>query len=80
MLVTHLTLSHHPRVREGIIRALTVKDGGSLVNDALFEQFTIEQDPILRWVLANALRIAMPLKQRRRHPEIAKVFNSGVAL
>ena len=80
MLVRHLTLPHHPRVREGIIRALTVKDGGQLVSDALLDQFTIEKDSILRWVLANALRTAMPLKQRKRHPEIAGVLNGKTVL
>ena len=80
MLVRHLTLPHHPRVREGIIRALAVKDGGPLVSDALYREFTVETDPGLRWVLANALRVAMPLKERKRHPEIATVYRGKGAL
>jgi len=80
LLVRHLRLPHHTKVREGIIRALTVKDGGPLVSDALFREFAAEKNPYLRWVLANALRTAMPLKERKRHPEIAKVFNAKGSL
>ena len=74
MLVRHLRLQHHRKVREGIIRALTVRDGGRLVADALLAEFNVEKDPALRWVLANALRSAMPLKERKRHPEIGQVL------
>jgi len=38
LLVRHLRVKHHPRVREGIIRALTVKDGDELVWKALLEE------------------------------------------
>jgi hypothetical protein len=79
MLVRHLALPHHQRVREGIIRALTVKDGGSLVSSALYEQFELEKDPTLKWVLANALRVAMPLRERKRHPEIAAIYRGATA-
>jgi hypothetical protein len=74
LLVRHLRIKHHDRVREGIIRALTVKDGGEQVWSALFEEFEAEQNPDLKWILANALRIAMPYKLRRKHPEIAAVL------
>lgn len=80
ILVRHLRLPHHQRVREGIIRALTVNDGGSLVADALLAEFVSEKDPSLRWVLANALKQAMPLKKRKQHPEIALVYHRSGAL
>ena len=69
-------LRHLPRpcprpIREGIIRALTVRDGGRPVEAALLGEFERELDPHLRWVLANALRTAMPYSRRRRRPEIA---------
>ncbi len=76
-LVRHLDVAHHPRIREGIIRALIVRDGGSLVEDALLESFRTERNPGLRWVIANALRVAMPYRRRRRHPEIAAAYRSG---
>lgn len=57
-------------IREGIIRALTVKDGGVLVEDGLFHQFQIENDKGVKWVLANAFKSAMPYNKRKKHPEI----------
>ena len=78
MLVRHLRLPHHPRIREGIIRSLTVKDGGQLVSAALYHEFITEKDSGLKWVLANALRSAMPLKERKQHPEIAKVLKRAL--
>ncbi|MEX1094785.1 MAG: hypothetical protein WED34_01985 [Planctomycetales bacterium] len=74
ILMRHLRLPHHPAVREGIIRALTVRDGGRLLEQALLDEFAIETDPHLRWVLANALRTAMPYHRRRKFPEIKAVF------
>ena len=74
LLVRHLSVSHHPKVREGIIRALTVKDGGPEVSAALFREFSSEQNPELKWVLANALKAAMPLRERRKYPEIAACY------
>lgn len=79
VLVDALKARHHPKVREGVIRSLTVKDGGRAVEDALLEEFNHEADRVLRWVLANALRTAMPYHRRRKYPEIAKVFRNGVA-
>ena len=74
ILVRHLSLAHHPRIREGIIRALTIKDGGALVEEALLESFRGERDRGLRWVLANALKTAMPYRRRRHLPEIAAAY------
>lgn len=78
LLVRHLRLPHHQRVREGIIRALIVKDGGPLVAAALLEQFVTEKDRNLRWLLAIALRAAMSLKERRKHPEIGLVLKRAL--
>ena len=57
-------------IREGIIRALTVKDGGVLVEDGLFHQFQIENDKDIKWVLENALKSAMPYNKRKKRTEI----------
>jgi hypothetical protein len=74
ILVRHLAVPHHPKVREGIIRALTVRDGGRVVIEALLQEFNHESRPELKWVLANALRVVMPLAQRKGHPEIMNVY------
>lgn len=74
VLLKHLLIPHHPRVREGIIRALTVKDGGHQVEEGLMSEFKNEQDPQLKWANANALKAAMPYSRRKKVPEIAEVF------
>lgn len=79
MLTRHLKIPHHPRVREGIIRALTVRDGGELVWQALLHEFQRETDVGLRWVLANALKVAMPYRKRVKFPEIAHAFKHAGA-
>jgi hypothetical protein len=76
LLVRHLGIKHHPRVREGIVRALTVKDGGELVWKALLQELREESDPEMKWVLANALKTAMPYRQRQKHPEIAAAYQA----
>jgi hypothetical protein len=78
ILAKHLTMAHHRRVHEGIMRALTVKDGGRVIESSLLNEFRLESDPELRWVLANALKTAMPYHRRRKHPEIAEIFKAGV--
>lgn len=80
MLVEQLQRPHHPRVREGVIRALTVKDGGEPVWAALYQAFTEETDNLQRWTLANALIVAMPSRERAQHPEIARAFKNAGAL
>ena len=76
-LLKHLEQPHHPRIREGIVRALTVKDGGPQVEEALLSAFRKELDASLRLVLSNALRVAMPYSRRRRLPEIKAVLQLG---
>jgi hypothetical protein len=75
ILIRHLFIAHRKEIREGIIRALTVKDGGIEVENALLECFQSETDENLRWVLANALQTAMPYGRRKRFPEIKTVLN-----
>lgn len=74
VLIRHLDLPHEPVIRGGIIRALTIKYGGAAVETALLRHFGSEVDHDLRWVLANALKTAMPLARRKKHPEIEAVF------
>jgi hypothetical protein len=76
ILVRHLSVKHHPRVREGLIRALTVRDGGPIVWESLLAEFRKEAAPDMQWLLANALKVAMPYKLRRKHPEIAAAFKA----
>jgi hypothetical protein len=79
VLIQHLKTQHEPAIREGIIRALTVRDGGRPVEEALLEEFDREKNAHLRWVLANALKTAMPYSRRRKRPDIAAVFQRAGA-
>jgi hypothetical protein len=75
ILVRHLYTPHRNETREGIIRALSVEDGGPEVETSLLNCFQSETDDNLRWVLANALRTAMPYHRRKKFPEIKSVLN-----
>ena len=77
ILLRHLDVPHLAANREGIIRALTVRDGGITVEASLLREFERETDPMLKWVLANALRTAMPYHRRRKHPAIREVLKAG---
>ena len=74
ILVRHLDLPHEQSIRECIIRALTMKDARDVAEDALLRHFQHEENPHLRWVLANALKTVMPYHKRKKFPEIAHAF------
>lgn len=74
ILVEHLGTTHHPKIREGIIRALTESGANEVASEALLREFESESDPNLRWVLANALRTVLTRSQKRKHPEYKEVY------
>ena len=45
------------RIKEGIIRALTVKEAKGKAAPALLGQFTKTSDPLLRWAIGNAISV-----------------------
>jgi len=55
IVLRHLTLTHHPRVREGLIRALAYSHLRAQALEPLKEFFRSESDPDVRWLLANSL-------------------------
>lgn len=63
------TLSHHlgknysKRTREGIIRALTVKEARGSVGQQLIRMFEKEDDDDLRWVIGNTLSVVATEEQ-----------------
>jgi predicted Zn-dependent protease len=76
ILVKHLNIDHHRRIREGIIRALTEKDANETASEALLAAFYQEQDSNLKWVLANALRTVLTRSQKAKHPEYKEIYNA----
>jgi hypothetical protein len=55
VLVAHLERPHHPRIWEGIVRALSTKEARTGALEALRAHFRSESEVGRRWLLANAL-------------------------
>jgi len=70
VLAAHLTEAHHPRVWEGIVRALSVKHARESALSPLLIAYRAESDPSRRWVLANAIGSMARLAEVRDLPNI----------
>lgn len=56
-LLDHLRRPYHERIRNGIIRALTVKEAKGVAGSYILDELRRETDSENRWVLANALTV-----------------------
>ena len=77
ILVKHLSQPHLPKIREGIIRALTEKNANEVASEALLNEFKSEKDKNIKWVLANALSTVLSRTQKRKHPQYREVLNEN---
>ena len=77
ILVKHLSQPHLPKIREGIIRALTEQNANEVASEALLNEFKSEKDKNIKWVLANALSTVLSRTQKRKHPEYREVLNEN---
>jgi hypothetical protein len=75
ILNKHLDLEHHKRIREGIIRALTVKDVGKNIKENFIRHFKGETDPELKWLISNALKTIMSPKELANYPDFLETYN-----
>lgn len=75
VLVEHLDYSYHPRVKEGIVRALTEKNASKIAADKILKFFYQESDKSLKWAMANALRTLMTRQKRLKYLEIKQVLD-----
>lgn len=57
ILLDHLRRSYHQRIREGVIRALTVKEAKGVAGGDILDELRQETDSENRWALANALTV-----------------------
>lgn len=60
VLIKHLKTPYHPKIREGMARALTVPEAKPIAAHALIEAFQHEPDGTdigVKWALANALAV-----------------------
>lgn len=55
ILVAHLSEPHHPRIWEGIVRALSIKRARDLAFESLKRFYVAETVESRRWLLANAI-------------------------
>lgn len=55
VLLAHLDRPYSERTREGIVRALTVREARGIAGQRLIAAFRQERDPDLRWVIGLAL-------------------------
>lgn len=77
VLVRHLKHEHHPRIREGIIRALSERNARGAAAAALLEELADESLQSHRWVIANALKTMLSKPEVENHPEIDRAYGKG---
>jgi hypothetical protein len=77
VLLKHVAMEHEPNIREGIIRALIVRDLPPEAHSVLLEQLRAETNRIHRVCLALALRKALGRREADRIPEIQAALLGG---
>ena len=78
ILVAHLSQSHHPRVWEGIVRALSIKRARDGAFEFLKRFYVTETIESRRWLLANAIGAMAKFTEVKELPGIEQyraVFN-----
>jgi hypothetical protein len=73
VLLNHLQIAHHPRTREGIVRALTVPEAKGVAFNVLMEEFlkaSLDREPELKWLLAGCLAESATVVDVRRIIEL----------
>jgi hypothetical protein len=78
VLLRHLAVAHEPNIREGIIRALIVRDLPREAHQILLEQLRGETNRIHRGCLALALRQALGKREAERVPEVQAALRAGM--
>jgi hypothetical protein len=78
VLLRHLDEFHEPNVREGIIRALIVRDLPRQYHQRLLEQLRSETNRIHRVCLALACRRALGRRRAAQFPEIEAAIRGGM--
>jgi hypothetical protein len=57
ILLRHLATARHPVVRQGLARALTVREAKGVAGPPIVRELKHEENPETRWTLANALPV-----------------------
>ncbi|MBI1925246.1 HEAT repeat domain-containing protein [Candidatus Poribacteria bacterium] len=85
ILMKHLKIPYHPKIKEGIVRALTVKEARGVAGPLLVEEFLnissqntmVEQD--FKWVIGNALSVVADDEVFEEMVELVKDKGHGTA-
>ena len=77
ILVRHLDVTHHSRIREGIIRSLSEKAARQIALTSLLEHLKTEQERCIRWAIANALQSMLSKSELKHSPEITETLRAG---
>lgn len=64
-LLDHFHRPYHKDIRNGIVRALTVKEAKGVVSGDIIDALKSEEDAENRWVLANALTVVAERANRQ---------------
>jgi HEAT repeat protein len=64
----------HPGTKEGVIRALTVKEAKGKAAPILLQEFYRLKDPILKWTIGNAMTV---VATEDDFDEIVKIIEEG---
>lgn len=77
LLVKHLEINHHQRIREGIIRALSEKEAREIAAKPLLAELSKEVLKSNKWAIANALNIMLSKKELENLPEVKNAYDAG---
>lgn len=65
ILLNHLRRPYHERIRNGIIRALTVKEAKGVSSEDILDELQRETNEENRWALANAMTVVADRADRQ---------------
>ena len=77
LLVKHLKINHHQRIREGVIRSLSEKGAKEIAVQPLIEELRNETMQSNKWVIANALNVILSKSELGNYPEVKSAYDAG---
>lgn len=81
ILIHHLSKSYHNKTKEGIVRALAVKEVPQIVNSILVEQYhkTSKDNKTLRWAIGNTVYNTITENYKDKIIDIVKDKSNGIS-
>lgn len=81
ILISHLTKPYHDKIKEGIVRALAVKEAAPIANSTLLEEYhkTSKDKKALRWAIGNTIYNTVTENYKEKIIEIVKDKLNGIS-